>query len=288
MSLTTCKITLIDLKFYKMKIFIKHLFAVVIILGLSQNVVIAQDAEPQRYISLDYMKVEPEMHEEYLKLEQIWKKIHKVNIEAGKYERWTLTKVEYPKGTNEEYNYITRINFLGEEQLANYIDHWEMPDLQQILTSDEIDFVDQTREIRTFVKSEVWSVNHVVLSDNMDNVNVNVFNFFDFPEGSGRYAFNKNEKDIWLPLHEARINDGKMKAWVILNKQLPYGSAQEYHAATVDVYESTEQYLTGGSHRPYFEKLFPNKSVKEIWDESRKAADLVRSELRRKIDHVGK
>ncbi|MCB0583611.1 MAG: hypothetical protein KDD10_30300, partial [Phaeodactylibacter sp.] len=70
---------------------------------------------PQRYYAIDYMKVEPGKHDDYLKLEKAWKKIHEANIKAGKYSYWTLTSVLYPSGAEEAYNYVTRINFSGEK-----------------------------------------------------------------------------------------------------------------------------------------------------------------------------
>ena len=270
-----------------MKTFIKIL-SLVFTIGFSIYSLQAQENKPQSYYIMDYMKVEPGMHAEYLKLEKVWKKIHKANIDAGKYTNWTLARIEYPIGTNEEYNYMTRINISGEAQLGEYIDNWEMPDLEKLLTKEERDLVDRSSKIRTFVKTEVWSLSARELAEDMDNADINVFNFFDFPEGTGAAAHTKVETELWQPVHKARINDGIMKGWVLVDMELPYGSAQTYHSATVDIYESTEQYLTAASPKPYFEKIHPNKTWEQVWDETRKVADLVRSELRSTIDSVKK
>lgn len=246
----------------------------------------AQDDTPQRYYIVDYMKVEPGNHAEYLELEKVWKKVHKANIDAGKYEYWSFAKVEYPLGTNEEYNYTTRINFSGEKQLAAYIENWEMPDID--LTDEEEAMMKRTTEIRTFVKSEVWSLTDRVLAENMGEPKIHVFNYFDFPEGGSPTAHNKVEQEIWKPVHEARIKDGHMKGWALLDMELPYGAAQPYHAATVDIYDNMEQYLSQESTMPYFEKIHAGKKFADLWAETMNAATLTRAEVRTRLDGIGK
>lgn len=255
---------------------------------LPNTLLTAQDDAPKRYYVVDYMKVEPGNHEDYLELENVWKKVHKAKIDAGAYEHWTLAKVEFPFGANEEYNYMTRINFAGEKQLAAYLENWEMPDLDNLLSEKERAIMKRTRKIRTFIKSEVWSRTDQVLADDMSDAKVHVFNYFDFPEGSGRRAHTKVEKDIWMPVHTARVKDGKLKGWVLLDMELPYGSAQPYHAATVDIYASMEQYLSDADMMSYFEKVHPGKDMEKMWEDTRKAADLIRAEVRTKINDVGK
>lgn len=269
----------------------KTLFKSIILTAIiffAHHTTFAQDDAPKRYYIVDYMKVEPGNHAEYLELEKVWKKVHQANIDAGKYEHWTLENVEYPFGTQVEYNYLTRINLSGEKQLANYIENWEMPDLQSILTEEEMAMMKRTNEIRTFVKSEVWSRTDRVLAENMGEPKVHVFNYFDFPESGGPRAHNKVEQEIWKPVHEARIKDGQMKGWALLEMELPYGAAQPYHAATVDIYDNMEQYLSQESPMPYFEKIHAGKKFEDLWSQTRKAATLTRAEVRTKLDDVGK
>ncbi|MCO6489348.1 MAG: hypothetical protein J5I98_13065 [Phaeodactylibacter sp.] len=246
----------------------------------------AQGDAPQRYYAIDYMKVEPGKHDDYLKLEKAWKKIHEANIKAGKYSYWTLTSVLYPSGANEAYNYVTRINFSGEKQLADYLENWAMPGLENILTKEERDMVARTPEFRTLVRSEIWARADQDVSEDMSDANVMVFNFFNFPETGSRTDHMRVEREIWKPVHKARREAGEMKGWVLLAKQLPYGSADAYHDATVDIYANMEQFLNQGSPLPYFEKVHAGKDVDKLLAETEAAADLIRAEVRMKVDEA--
>lgn len=267
-----------------MKKFINSLILAVIFC-LSGNFILAQGGESQGYYSFDYMKVRPGMHDEYLKLEKAWKKIHQANIRAGKYNFWELTQVAYPSGANEEYNYVTRINFKGEKQLAGYLEDWTMPDLDTMLTPEERTLVDRTSEIRTLVKSEIWSHADMALGKDIDKEKIVVFNYFDFPETGSQTDHQRVEREIWKPVHEARIKDGKMTGWVLAAKQLPWGSADAYHDATVDLYANWEQFLTQGSPAPYFEKVHAGKDMGKLIAETEAACDLIRQEVRMVVDN---
>ncbi|HRI61666.1 MAG TPA: hypothetical protein PK228_18130 [Saprospiraceae bacterium] len=252
---------------------------------LSINFLTAQGGDTQGYYSFDYMKVKPGMHDEYLKLEKAWKKIHQANIKAGKYNFWELTQVAYPSGDNEAYNYVTRINFKGEKQLAGYLENWTMPDLATILTPEERTLVDRTTEIRTLVKSEIWSHADMALGKDIDKEKIVVFNYFDFPETGSQTAHQRVEREIWKPVHEARIKDGKMTGWILVAKQLPWGSADAYHDATVDLYADWEQFLAQGNPIPYFEKVHAGKDADKLFAETDAACDLIRQEVRTVVNN---
>lgn len=265
-----------------MKTFIKTILLAVLCC-LSNNFLSAQDE--QGYYAFDYMLVEPGMNAEYLKLEKAWKKIHQANIKAGKYNAWELTRVEYPSGADVEYNYVTRINFRGEKQLAEYHANWPFPDLKAILTPEEILLVNRTEEIRTRVKTEIWSHADMVAGKDMDKEKIVVFNYFNFPETGSRSAHYRAEREIWKPVHDARIKDGEMIGWVMIGKVFPSGSAQPYFDATVDLYADWEQYLTSGSPIPYFEKTHAGKDFNKLYDETGAACRQIRTDVRSVVDN---
>jgi hypothetical protein len=93
------------------------------------------------------------------------------------------------------------------------------------------------------------------------------------------------EREIWKPVHEARIKDGQMTGWVLATKLLPYGSADAYHDATVDLYAGMEQFLSQGSPVPYFEKVHAGKDMDKLWAETDAACDLIRQEVRMIVDN---
>ncbi|MFZ1750303.1 MAG: hypothetical protein WAU01_08935, partial [Saprospiraceae bacterium] len=204
-----------------------------------------QNPEQVRYNEYAYMKVAPEKQEDYIKLEKAWKKLHMAKKKAGKLDAWSLTEVISPSGADVKYNYVTRNSYLGETQFASSYDEAYMPEnWQSLLTIDEIDLVLRTDEIRTLVKNEIWVVNDQVWAeDYKETTKIFVYNYFSIPKGKTNEDHDKVEKEIWKPIHNARIKAGTMKGWVLQNMMLPFGASLPYSSLTLDGYTSMKQYL---------------------------------------------
>lgn len=250
---------------------------------------LAQDNDPPTsYHSLDYIKVTPGMYGDYLKLEKAWNKIHSANIKAGKYNQWVLDEVLYPRGANAEYDFITRHSFRGEQQLTAFMEGAFFPaDWQSLLNHEEMALVQRTAEIRTIVKSEIWSSIDGIFADDYRDAKIHVFNFFDHPEGKSRADHVKAEQAIWKPVHQARIDAGTMKGWFLLGMVFPYGANMPYHDATVDVYASVADYFADGL-LDTFNKVHPGKDANKLINSTWESGTLIRGEVRMMIDRISK
>lgn len=232
------------------------------------------------------MKVAPGMHGDYLKMEKAYKKMHAEAKKAGKMAGWALLEVISPAGTNTEYNYVARNTFSGEEQLANYMggdfydEKWE-----SVLTKEEMALVERTEQIRSMVKVEVWSMVDGARAKDWETAKVAVFNYFDSPEGKTRTDHFNMEKEIWKPVHQARVDDGKMKGWVLLNLEFPFGASMPYNSATVDLYTDMKEYFTPW-FEDYFKKVHPGKNLDELEKRTMEAATLTKGEVRMLLDRL--
>lgn len=244
----------------------------------------AQENEPVFYV-IDYMKTKPGMNDDYLEMEQAWKKIHQARIDAGKLEAWGLQAVLSPAGTNAEYNYITYNRYVGNEQLAA---HFETPmitmeQIEDILTEEELERVMRTEETRDGVKSEVWRLVDNTVADDWETGRVHVFNFFKNKAGMTA-DHQAMETEIWKPLHAARVADDRMKGWALLTLDLPFGSQQPYNDATIDIYADMSQYMEP-FFAEYLAKVYPTMSVEQMM-EKMASTDLIRGEVRMVIDRI--
>lgn len=243
-------------------------------------------SEPVYYNVYSYIKVAPGMHGEYLKLEKAWKKIHAAKIKAGTLHSWTLMDVLSPSGASCEYNYVTRNTFKGDDQLANFFEGTFMPDnWQSLLTAEELDLVNRTDEIRTLVRNEVWSIADRTMADDMSKAKFSVFNYFDTAEGKTSADHMKMEKEVWMPVHAARVKNGGMKGWVLLQMEFPFGASMPYRDATIDIYTDMKQYLTSWTD-DLFPKVHPGKNAADLMKATREVARLVKGELRMDIDKL--
>jgi hypothetical protein len=189
-------------------------------------------------------------------------------------------------GSESEYNFVTRHSFLGEAQLANFLEKSFLPEgWKALVTPEEAALVDRAHEIRTMVKQDIWSEVDKTVADDMGKATVAVFNFFKQPEGKTRADHTKMEQDIWKPVHAARVKDGSMKGWVMLGLEFPGGSSLPYDMATIDVYTDMKQLLTPWFDA-YFKKVHPGKDTTQLMKQTGDATDLVRTELRLVIDRL--
>lgn len=268
-----------------MKFFFKLTFFIAFFTLTSQATQAQAEDQPTTYHVHDYFQVPSGGHANYLAMEKVWKKIHLANIKAGKYGNWELTEIMLPSTGAGAYNYATRTSVTGEENLAAFLSG-EYFDINpsDILTEVEMVVFKNTRKLRTFVKREVYTVPHLLPAADWDKVKVAVHNHFDFPGSGGYRAHLKAEKDIWSPVHAARIKDGKMLGWVVGARVLPWGADEPFHGVTVDLYESLSSYLTNRNPMSYFEKAHPGKDIGEIMEQSKAASTLVKSEVRLILD----
>lgn len=245
-------------------------------------------AQEGTYYSFDYMKVEPQNIQDYLKLEKAWKKIHLKKVEEGLIEGWGLARVMSPAGANEAYNFVTRIKFTNKAQLVKSQSMKYMPEnWKTLLTPDEIKLVQRTSELRTWVKNEVWSVEERIIADNISESEYLVFNYFDMPKGVRRSTHFNVERNLWKPFHQANIDNGNLLGWLLFNRELPMGSDYDYDVATVDLYKNMEQFWEEFDEG-LFTKIHPNKTMEEIWEETMAAGNRIKAELREIIDSTWK
>ncbi len=257
-------------------------------LFLTTNLSAQEKDSPTNYHSLDYIKVAPGMYSDYLKLEKAWNKIHSANIKAGKYNLWVMDEVLYPRGANAAYDFVTRHAIRGEKQLTAYMEGAFFPeDWQSLLNHEEMALIQRTGEIRTIVKSEIWSSIDGVYAEDFADAKIHVFNFFDRPAGKSRADHVKAEQDIWKPVHQARIDAGTMKAWFMAGMVFPYGANMPYQEATIDVYSSIADYFADGMIDT-FNKVHPGKDANKLMNSTWDAATLIRGEVRMTIDRISK
>lgn len=247
------------------------------------------------YTIYSYMKVADGKNEEYLKLEQAWKKIHTAKRKAGKILDWGLLRVLLPGGAESEYNYITRI-VLNVDQMDGYLTEPYLPaNWEMLMYADQVDLVKRTNEIRTWVKDEVWSFVDVVQppEDTSKVIKpavkmkepISVFNFFKVPEGKRQSDFIKMETDIWKPIHAARIKDGQMELWALLQQEIPFGSSLSYEMATIDQYKDMKTYLSP-VFSDYFKKVHPTKKIADLMKQTDAVSNLVKADIRIRVDYL--
>jgi hypothetical protein len=245
----------------------------------------AQNDQPT-FLIVDYMKAKPGMNADYVKLEKVWKKLHDARVKAGKVSGWALLEVVSPYGTSTSHNYVTVQLCKGEDQLNAYFDGSMMDDVN-VLSKDDMAMAEKTEQYRDMVSSEVWLYQDGIPSKNWGEGTVQVFNFFALPEGKTTTDHVNMEKKIWMPLHQARIDDNRLGGWEMYSLMMPMGSGMPYADATIDYYDNMKQFLSDPEMVRYFEKVHEGRDMDKLWAITSSTADLTIGEVRRVIASVG-
>ena len=269
-----------------MKTVLSFFFMALFCLGTGS--VFAQITGPTRYIVYTYVKVLPGKNDDYMKLSKATKKINLELKKAGKVDDWSLSEVLSPSGSSTQYNFISRSAFIGEAQYASsYEDNYWPANWQSFLTIDELNLFFKREEIRTVIKRETWELlDNVMSDDTTTRGKIVVCNYFSIPEGKTNADHTKVERDIWKPVHQARVKAGTMKGWLLMDMRLPFGTAYPYSSATIDVYTDMKQYLMQNGMEDTFKKVHPGKDMNALWKQTIEAAKINRGEVREIVDRL--
>ncbi len=248
------------------------------------NNVVAQDASTM-YYTVQYMKVPIENDNEYVRLEtEVWKLLHQARKDAGLLDGWYLFRVLSPAGTNTEYNYVTVNAYSSLEKLAGHYESFGV-DYTKLLNGDQITMALKTDKIRDLVKEEVWQLKDQKFADNVENMyRYQVVNSMKLRPGVTENQYIEVEKMYWKPIHEARIQAGKMYGWEMHSLLMPGGTAAAYTWGTIDYYSNFTDLFY--DFTDIFSRIHKGKDIDKIYGKTGSTRDLLTSEVRVLIDYI--
>jgi hypothetical protein len=113
--------------------------------------------KPAPYMQVNYMQVAPQMQSEYEQIEsEIWLPIHNQSIESGRTNGWGLWKRLFPRGTGEDYQYMTLNTFsdfstiLGLDFSVSFNEIHPGKNYELVL--------EKAQETRTIKRTELWDL----------------------------------------------------------------------------------------------------------------------------------
>ena len=253
---------------------------IIIFVGLS-----ASSQTNANYFAIKYIKVDPSVESEYLRLElEVWKKIHQARVKEGVLDGWYLFRIVSPAGTSAKYNYLTIEAYNGSEKLAGHFDGYGV-DYTGILSPDDIALALRTPEIKDMIYEEVWrTVDEVLNLNSGDMYRYQIFNSMKLRPGTEESDYQRMEQTYWKPMHQERMKRGTMKGWGLYTMIIPGGTERDYHWATVDFYDDFINYLEPTT--PILESVHGETSAQKYIKETTEKRDLLKAEIRELVDFV--
>ncbi len=104
---------------------------------------------------------------------------------------------------------------------------------------------------------------------------VAVVEYMKVPE-NGNAVYEKMEADIWKPIHQKLVNDGKKSYWGLFAIPFPGGTNAEYHYATVSIYSDLAQSGSDWDFLNTFKAVHPKMDLTIATKRTLDSRDLVR------------
>jgi hypothetical protein len=211
------------------------------------------------------------------------RRFHQARKDAGAQTGWSLTRLVVPSGEEAPYDYVsttlhTRFPELDQSpaDLAPFI--------EKAGTTPE-KFVATLNEVSTLVRRTVSTgIDAVGMIEPGDYVRID---YMKVPPGKAGDYVNL-ERTIYKPLHEQRMKDGIISAWVLSAATLPGGSERPYEFFTLNAVKKAEQIprISGGYGPEPFAKVHPNANYVANVMKTQELRSIVRSYLMRVVDAV--
>jgi len=210
----------------------------VAIVLLSSNV-IAQD---KLYLVFEFMKVDNEQEGAYANTEAFWEKIHAQRVKNGDVIGWDLW-VLGPGGEDQGYQYMT-VNL--------YNDPVKMVDGGNFEAALKAAYPDMSNEDLTKKFDETSKSRDLAIRYYLEQIDTTTPEF-DMPLGTvasidmmkvdlGSYSkYEKAESEIFKPMHQKMVDEGKKGNWGLLRLISPIGSDAYASHITVNMYKDHKQ-----------------------------------------------
>jgi len=96
--------------------------------------------------------------------------------------------------------------------------------------------------------------------------------------------YRRLERNLWQPIHQARVDKGYILSWAVYGHHFP-GASQEYQYAVVTEYPSFEQ-LEDSKYPELFAEVEGREDYEEILQQTNEVRTLVRQDLWVLLEHT--
>lgn len=233
------------------------------------------------YLLREYMKVEPGMEADYLKVEAVWKKVHDRRKAEGKIHNWNLSRRVFPSGANQDYDYMTVTSFKSGKELdeANNMT-WDY--IKKGMSEEDIAIANNTGKTRKIVNRQLdmllESVQAPVQMRYFEITNMNV-------SGANSDEMEKMEKEMKAVFQEA-INAKNITGWRFGKRIYPRSpnGGSYYRIQNTTSMDDMLKAKSSGFVKTAYKKVYPAKDVNVVWKRFAEISTSLDTELWERVD----
>ncbi|MPQ49264.1 hypothetical protein GCQ56_19870 [Marinifilum sp. N1E240] len=201
-------------------------------------------AQQETFLVFEFMKVTDNQEMDYWETETFWEKIHAERLKSGEIKGWDLWSLK-PGGTEQGFQYLAVTLYDDPVKALADGDIWgaaknAYPDMTDEELREALKEGTASRELskRMFL---------TVIKSTTDNYKMEVgsvmrMNFMEALDG--KYdEYEKAEMELFLPIHQDRVDAGTMSHWALAKVLMPSGSKVRTTHMTFDWFKGYLHYF---------------------------------------------
>lgn len=200
-------------------------------------------AQDKNYLIFEFMKVDNEQEAAYMETETFWEKIHEQRVINGDILGWDLWRLQ-PGGEDQRYQYLT-VNIYNDpvKMMSNAGDFEAAlkaayPEMSEDERNENFENTTQSRDLA--VRAYLEQIAGTEDDFEMPLGTVAAVNMLEVSNGDYE-TYEKNESEMFLPMHQKQVDEGNMANWGLLRYMLPVGTDVYATHITVDMYRDYDQ-----------------------------------------------
>lgn len=259
--------------------------ALILVVGLLSASVVPAQEDDALYVQVDYMKPLPEKAADYIWMEQnIYKPIHAERIRSGEVIAWQLYQVQYPRGADMEYDFVTVTVFANFNSMDEGVTEYEIL-VKNAHPDKTLTEVDQyATDTRKLVRSEVFKSIDLLPEYNTGMPQSLLIDYMKVPPVK-QDLYVRMEQEIWKPLHVFRLENENIKSWAFYELLFPGGLNYPYSHATVTGFANWDK-IKDSWPEDVWTTVHPNASRDELEDRAHETRDLVSTQIWKLLDYT--
>jgi hypothetical protein len=217
------------------------------------------------YMQVQYIQVPDGGDELYLKVENVWTKIHKARRDLGLITAWATCRVERSLGSDADYNYVVVHLCDSWEDLENPIP-WAKIQEMVSFSEEENSILEQTGESRDLLRSEIWRFDSAAIPERFGKPGFDRTLTVGFMKSKRPRAHRQLEREVYSKLWAQAAQDGYRWNWSLWGCRFPSGSQRPHDLMTVHTYpEGKANYQVPAVwRREAMQKAFPDDTAEDL------------------------
>jgi hypothetical protein len=220
---------------------------ILLILVLGMWSLSSTHAQQTRYLVFEFIKVESNQTYDFIEFKDFMEKVYRVAINDKKIQGWDFWSLQSGADPSE-FQYITIIYYKDPVSMMNGISEEEMirysmvafPDHTEAQIREKINTALQSRDLA----QRAYMMEIASTRDNFQMKKGTLASFDIMKATEGQFqAYENAEKEVFLPIHQKRIEKGLMGSWSFLRTALPLGSEAKLTHMTMNVFKDYMQYF---------------------------------------------